>query len=234
MSTSESNEKNIQIILERSLGILAQDYPVKKLDAGEFARPVTMNTQFINEHYEIEGLGHLMTMRTEGNPMMQMVTVTLMPSCKALPMISSDFMYSGEGGMALVEAYELAENREDPQFKALLSELKETFGSLPQIPDIPTQPSFFDAVRPIFFYKTRVPQYDTDCIEILADTLKIFAKYEKQMPLLSEEAKAAQAKIQHDYVEEFINQNGVSTQVWVKEHGAEYVKEFYHTVFFGV
>ena len=56
MGFYEDNEKNVQTILERGIGILAQNYTVKKLDAGEFAAPITVGTQFLIAHYEIEGV----------------------------------------------------------------------------------------------------------------------------------------------------------------------------------
>ena len=65
MGMYEENEKKVQTILERGVGILARNYGVRKLDAGDFSAPVTLNTQFRIAHYEIENVGHLMTMYTE-------------------------------------------------------------------------------------------------------------------------------------------------------------------------
>ena len=107
MSSYEENEKKVQIILERGIGILAQNYTVRKLDAGEFTNPVTAGIQFRIAHYEIENVGHLMTMHTENNPHMLMATYTLTPYFKKLPLISSDFIYNEEGGMFLIEINEL-------------------------------------------------------------------------------------------------------------------------------
>ncbi len=46
MSNYGENLKKAQTILERGIGILAKDYVVKKLDAGEFGSTVTVGTQF--------------------------------------------------------------------------------------------------------------------------------------------------------------------------------------------
>ena len=46
MSCYEENQKKAQTVLERGIGILAQNYTVRKLDAGEFAGMVTFGTQF--------------------------------------------------------------------------------------------------------------------------------------------------------------------------------------------
>ena len=99
MSRYEENQKKVQTILERGIGILAQEYVIRRLDAGEFGGMVTLGTQFHTAHYEIEGVGHLMTMYTEGNPHMLMSTYTLTPYLKKLPLISSDFIFDEEGGM---------------------------------------------------------------------------------------------------------------------------------------
>lgn len=76
MSSYEENQKKVQTILERGIGILAQNYAVRPLDAGEFGSMITLGTQFNTVHYEIEGIGHLMTMYTEGNPHMLMRAMT--------------------------------------------------------------------------------------------------------------------------------------------------------------
>ena len=92
MSRYEENQKKVQSILERGIGILAQNYTVRPLDAGEFGSMLTLGTQFNTAHYEIESVGHLMTMYTEDYPHLLMATYTLTPYYKKLPMISSDYI----------------------------------------------------------------------------------------------------------------------------------------------
>ena len=234
MSIYDENEKKVQTILERGVGLLAQNYTVKKLDAGEFEAPVTMNTTFRIAHYEIEGVGHLMTMYTDGNPQMQMATYTLTPYYKKLPLISSDFIYNEEGGMFLIEVYELAENREDAQFQEWIQKYAERFKDISDVQDIPTEPCFFDPIRPVYVSKQRTPDRDIACIQNLVDTVKIFIQQEKAGEKLDEKAAAAQKEIQHKYVDDLIDLNGVSTRVWVKDHGMDYVRRFFHEVFFGI
>ena len=234
MGQYEDNQRNTQEILERGLGILAQNYNVRKLDAGEFAEPVTMNTKFMIAHYEIEGVGHLMTMYTEGNPQMQMVAYTLTPYFKKLPMISSDFIYGDDGGMFLIEIYELVENREDAQYQEWIQKYAERFKDIADVVDIPTEPSFYDPIRPVFVSKKRNPERDEACIQNLVDTMKIFIEQEKAGEVLDEAAVAAQKEIQHKYVDDLIDLNGVSTRVWVKDHGKDYVRRFFHDIFFGI
>ena len=234
MSSFEENEVMVQTILERGIGVLAQNYAVRKLDAGEFANPVTMGTQFRIAHYEIEGVGHLMTMRTENNPQMQMATYTLTPYFKKLPLISSDFIYSGDGGMFLIEIYELVKGREDAQFQEWVQKYSERFGDLADIEDVPVQPCFYDSIRPVFASKKRTCSRDQACIQNLIDIVKIFIEQEKATELLGEGEAAEQKAIQRQYVDDLIEQNGVSTQVWVKDHGPDYVRRFFHDIFFGI
>lgn len=234
MSICEENNMKVQSILERGIGVLAQHYTVKKLDAGAFADMITNGTQFKSAHYAIEGVGHLMTMYTEGNPHMSMVTFTLTPYCKKLPLISSDFVYFGEGGMFMIEIYELVEDRENAHFRAWIQKYAERFEDIADIEDIPTEPVFYDAIRPIYVSKKRMLSRDQDCIQNLIDTIKIFIAQEYAMPLLDEAEAAEQKAIQHKYVDDLIDQNGVSTRVFVKEHGVDFVRRFFHDVFFGV
>ena len=53
MSSYEENLKKVQTILERGIGILAQNYAVRKLDAGEFESMVTAGTPFRIAHFKL-------------------------------------------------------------------------------------------------------------------------------------------------------------------------------------
>ena len=234
MSSYEENEKKVQIILERGIGILAQNYTVRKLDAGEFTNPVTAGIQFRIAHYEIENVGHLMTMHTENNPHMLMATYTLTPYFKKLPLISSDFIYNEEGGMFLIEIYELVKNREDGQFREWIQKYSERFEDISDVEDIPTEPCFYDPIRPVYVSKKRSVDRDSACIQNLIDTIKIFIEQEQAAETLDNAEAAEQKAIQHQYVDDLIDQNGVSTKVWVKDHGADYVGQFFHEIFFGI
>ena len=234
MGIYEINEKKVQTVLERGIGILAQNYCVRKLDAGEFAGPVTLNTQFRIAHYEIENVGHLMTMYTENNPHLLMATYTLTPYYKKLPLISSDFIFDGDGGMFLIEIYELVKNREDARFQEWIRKYAEQFRDLADIDNILTEPCFYDPARPVYVCKKRHPGQDQAGIQNLIDIMKIFIEQEKAGEQLEKTDAMEQKKIQRQFVDDLIDQNGVSTRVWVKEHGADYVRRFFHEIFFGV
>ena len=234
MGMYEENEKMVQTVLDRGVGILARNYCVRKLDAGDFSGPVTLNTQFRVAHFEIENVGHLMTMYTENNPHLLMATYTLTPYYKKLPLISSDFIFNGDGGMFLIEIYELVKNREDARFQEWIRKYAERFRDLAEITDIPTEPCFYDPVRPVYVCKKRFPDRDQDAVQNLADIMKIFMEQEKSEKPLGKADAAEQEAIQRRFVDDLIDQNGVSTRVWVKEHGADYVRRFFHEIFFGV
>ena len=82
--------------------------------------------------------------------------------------------------------------------------------------------------------KKRTSDRDQDCIQNLIDILKTFIEQEKTQERLDKEDAAEQRAIQRQYVDDLIDQNGVSTKVWVKDHGEAYVRRFFHEVFFGV
>ena len=82
--------------------------------------------------------------------------------------------------------------------------------------------------------KKRFPGRDQDAIQNLIDIMKIFIAQEKSEKRLEKADAAEQEAIQRKFVDDLIDQNGVSTRVWVKEHGADYVRRFFHEIFFGV
>ena len=234
MNIYEENQRKVQTILERGIGILAQEYVVKRLDAGEFSSMITLGTRFNTAHFEIEGVGHLMTMYTEGNPHMLMSTYTLTPYFKKLPLINSDFIYDEEGGMFLIEIYELVKNREDTQYQEWIQKHAECLKDIADVENIPIEPCFYDPIRPVFASKKRTIGRDQDCIQNLIETMKIFIEQEHASSLLDKDEAAEQKMIQRQYVDDLIDQNGVSTRLFVKDHGIDFVRRFFHEVFFGV
>lgn len=234
MNIYEENQRKVQTILERGIGILAQEYVVKRLDAGEFSSMITLGTRFNTAHFEIEGVGHLMTMYTEGNPHMLMSTYTLTPYFKKLPLINSDFIYDEEGGMFLIEIYELVKNREDTQYQEWIQKYAECLKDIADVENIPIEPCFYDPIRPVFASKKRTIGRDQDCIQNLIETMKIFIEQEHASSLLDKDEAAEQKMIQRQYVDDLIDQNGVSTRLFVKDHGIDFVRRFFHEVFFGV
>ncbi len=234
MSLYDENQQRVQTILERGLGIIAQNYAVRKLDPGEFENPVTQGVQFRIAHYEIESVGHLMTMYTEGSPNMVMATYTLTPYFKKLPLISSDFIFNEDGGMFLIEVYELVKDRENAEFQKWISKYAERFKDISDLQDIPTAPCFYDPIRPVYVSKKRACDRDDASIQNLIDTMKIFIEQEKAAGKLDDAEKAEQKEIQHKYVNDLIDLNGVSTKVWGDDHGPDYVRKFFHEIFFGV
>ena len=234
MNIYEENQRKVQTILERGIGILAQEYVVKRLDAGEFSSMITLGTRFNTAHFEIEGVGHLMTMYTEGNPHMLMSTYTLTPYFKKLPLINSDFIYDEEGGMFLIEIYELVKNREDTQYPEWIQKYAECLKDIADVENIPIEPCFYDPIRPVFASKKRTIGRDQDCIQNLIETMKIFIEQEHASSLLDKDEAAEQKMIQRQYVDDLIDQNGVSTRLFVKDHGIDFVRRFFHEVFFGV
>lgn len=230
----EKNYRNVQTILERGLGLLAQNYPVRRLDAGEFAGMTTNGAQFHTAHYEIENVGHLMTMYTDGNPHMIMATYTLTPYFKKLPLLNSDFIYDEDGGLFLIEINELVKNREDVSYQEWIQKYADRFKDIADVEDIPAVPCFYDPIRPVYVGKKRTPARDQDCIQNLIDTIRLFIEQEKSSSFLDQAEAAEQKEIQRQYVDDLIDQNGVSTRVFVKAHGVDYVRRFFHEIFFGV
>jgi len=234
MSLFDENEKKVQAVIEKGVNLLSQNYNVKKLDAGKYERVVTGGMQFYIVHYEIEGVGHLQTMITENCPQMQMATFTLTPFFKNLPLITFDYMFSEDKGMYLAEVYELVKDREDEDFKAWVKKFAANLDTLSNLPSIPSRPAFYDAFRPTFISKARSIDADETALEVFEKMITIFIEMEKSLPVLSKEAAAEKNAICRKYVDDLVDAGGVSTELWVKTHGVDYVRDYYHTTFFGL
>ena len=119
-------------------------------------------------------------------------------------------------------------------YSGIKEKYADRFKDIADIEDIPTEPCFYDPIRPVYVSKKRTLIRDQDCFQNLIDTIKIFIEQEKATSPLNQAEADAQREIQHQYVDDLIDQNGVSTRVFVKDHGIDFVRRFFHEIFFGV
>lgn len=118
--------------------------------------------------------------------------------------------------------------------KLWIRKYADRFQDIVDVEDVPAEPCFYDPIRPVYVSKKRMESRDDACIQNLIDTMKIFVEQERVSAVLDKEEASEQKAIQRQYVDDLIDQNGVSTRVFVKDHGVDFVRRFFHGVFFGV
>ena len=223
---------------ENILRIISEYYNVKPLDAGEFANismtaplaPGFMVTlDFEVQQYEVEGYGNLSIMKTDG--MQQMSTIVLSPFCKDLPLISTDYMFNGEGRVSYIEFYGLGINGDEniPAFDSL----RPLLTKYARFADQPPTPGWFDEVRTMGLFKATTYKDDDAISQMLYDSFRITLDASKTSPDLSEAERIARYYKTQDYVDHLISNPGVSTAIFNMCLGPERTSQFFNNVFFG-
>ena len=82
-------------------------------------------------------------------------------------------------------------------------------------------------------YKSAGSEDDAKLQEILVDSMGVYLKHAKALPMLSEEEKASKLEITVEYTNGLVEKGGISTDVFKKELGEEETKNFFAKVFFG-
>ncbi|MBR5363600.1 MAG: tyrosine-protein phosphatase [Oscillospiraceae bacterium] len=232
------NSYMMDVEADNILKMISQYYNVKPLDAGEFANismtaplaPGFMVTlDFEVQQYEVEGYGNLSVMKTDG--MQQMSTIVLTPFNKDLPLISTDYMFNGEGRVSYIEFYGLGINGDEniPAFEALRP-LQTKYA---QYADQPPTPGWFDEVRTMGLFKATTYKDDAAISQMLYDSFRITLDASKTSPDLSEAQRIARYYKTQDYVDHLISNPGVSTAIFNMCLGAERTSQFFNNVFFG-
>ena len=220
------------------LNILSEYYTVKELDAGEFAEismtaplaPGFMVTlDFDVKQYEVEGIGNLSIMKTDG--MQQMSTIVLTPFDKDLPLISTDYMFNGESRVSYIEFYGLGINGDENM--PVFNQLRPLTEKYARFADQPPTPGWFDEVRTMGLFKVSSYRDDDAISQMLYDSFRITMDASKKAPALNEAERVLRYEKTQNYVDNLISNPGVSTAIFNMCLGAERTSQFFNNVFFG-
>ena len=150
MGYKEQNAQLIDERLEAGLAILREYYEVTECEVDPIlANPVIGGRPHQARRYDIQGVGNLLAMTVKDADQAQLSSFVITPYAKDLPLFSTDYVYSGDKRFFLIEIYDLAAERGEEYERGIQSfaGLAEAWGDMP---DMPTQPCWYDDIRPVF------------------------------------------------------------------------------------
>lgn len=211
---------------------LKKHYTVTPIDIGAY-KLMKMNAlmKFHVEQYEIEQLGNLSIMRVNMG-VMQMATVVITPKYKNMPLLSADYMYIMSKRKSYLEFYDVVKEKDEP-YKQLLAALAEAQNKYSHLENVQPSKAWYQHLLTVTAYKAGKADNDKALEGMLIDSLKIYSEHSKQLPLLSEEAKAEKLAITQEYTDGLIEKGGISTDVFKKSLGDAETKKFFDNIFFG-
>ena len=232
----EQRAENARLIderLEAGLALLREHYAVTEcaIDSA-FERPNVGGRPNHVRRFDIEGVGNLLVMTAKDVEANQLGTFAIMPYYKNLPLLSSDYVYNGESRFFLIEVYDLAVLH-DEGWNEGISSFASCAEKWSDTPPFPTQPRWYDDIRPVCIAKAPGIDQDEQAIGCFLEMLELFVKMEQAASPLSAEYRASKWQKNKGYSDALIDQGGVSTDLWTAALGAENVRRFFDEVFFG-
>lgn len=222
------NSKIMKKDIAESIDLLSQYYDLTPVDAGEFAHMNILNMfDFEVQQFEAEGLGNFSIMTTDG--LQQMTTYVLTPYDKNAPMVSLDYIYSGDKRTSYVEIYDLVEDTSTEEYQNILADLatmKDKYSSLKDCPE--KAPTWYDPLRTVAIFKDTDFHSDAATDEMLFDALRITLEDSLALPELSDEEKAGKLAVTQDYTDKLVDIGGAATNMFKMAMGPEKTKNFFN------
>ena len=233
MNIQEKNAMLIDRRISEGLSLLRKYYTVEKCESDKtISSPRVCGRLHEAERYDIKGVGNLLTMTCKETEENNLSSFVIMPYKKNLPLLSSDYVYSGENRYFLLEIYDLSV-RHDALYDSGIASFREFAPAIGSLKDIPTQPCWYDDIRPVCYSKAPTPDQDDAAIKGFLDFLSLVIRMEQAAPALTGEDLALKWKKNREYADRLIDDGGVSTDLFTEALGAENTRRFFHEIFFG-
>lgn len=229
----EFNKRLIEHHIHAAMTLLTANYTVEEIEVTKYSNISVNAIDFNIKQYEIKGVGNLLILDTKGSAKLQLVSIVITPYYKELPLFSSDYMYMGKERSSIIEYYDLVSEKNSiyelymNKFRAL----KERHQSLE---DIPSRECWYDSIRSVSVGKKADLSKDLELSTMFIDNLRLFIEMEKGNELLSKEKRKLKSSVINDYINNCINNGGVSTNLFKAAIGNDATREFFNKVFYGV
>ena len=227
------NVKRIDERLDAGLALLREHYTVKECAVEPaLANPVVAGRPNHVRRFDVQGVGNLLMMTAKDVEQNQLSSFVLMPYYKNLPLFSTDYVYNDDKRFFLIEIYDLSVHHDQLWQEGIdaFAACAERWGDMPEFP---TQPRWYDDIRPVCIGKAPSCDQDELSLERFLEALRLFVKMEQAAPALSAEDRARKWQKNKDYSDALIDEGGVSTDRWTAALGSENVRRFFDEVFFG-
>lgn len=219
-------------MLEKTLGILKNEFQVTERDAGAYARQKVKGMTFLVHHYDIEGVGHLSTMAADGMfGLMKMDTVILVPRFKDAPLFSYDRIKAMGNDTFILEFYNTLLDESAENYREYMGRLEKEKGKIVDIPNHDLGKHWYDPIKLAASDSKRAKKCGDRLDEQYVNTLKIYVEMLKCASDVDEAAKTAKSRV---YVDGLFENGGPSTDAFVKAIGTEKAREMFENVIFGV
>ena len=226
------NTRLIEARINAGIERLRRHYRVAEREVDPaLANPVIGGRPHHARRFDVEGVGNLLAMTVTESDENQLSSFVVTPYSKDLPLLSTDYVYSGERRFFLIEAYDLCVGH-GTAYEELIGELSALGATWDDMSDFPTRPCWYDGIRPVCIAKAPVSGQDGLAIGCFLDVLDLYLEAECAMPALDGSDRARKWQLNKGYADRLVDEGGVSTDLFTQAIGAEDTRRFFDEVFF--
>ena len=208
------------------LGIIGKKYPLKEVDAGDFAAIKASGMKFAVKAFDAEGLGRVSVMSAKGFfGLMKMDTVIVNPLFADLPLYSYDRILAMGNDTLIIELYDTLLGGFDEEKLTGIAKKYES------IPGRDPGEHWYDSIKLGSSVSKKAKKDRSSEINALArEHFEAFV--EAPAPGVTDlEAKKKKAAV---YVDGLLEKGGPSTDAFIKAIGADRTRELFRKVLFGL
>lgn len=227
------NAGSMNKVVDESLAEIGKYYDVEPVSAcGYDEIKIYGIMNFHVKHYDIKEVGNLSVMTVNAG-FMQMASIIITPKEKNLPMFSSDYMYILGNRKSYLEYYNLVENAEDDNYKAMMNGFADVMKNYSQYEEDQRNEYWSDHLVTVGAYKLSKPDDDETLKQMMLDNISAYCSAARELPQLTPEERTTKIAVTKEYTEGLISNGGVSTDVFKAQLGEDTTRDFFDKVMFG-
>lgn len=213
-------------VMQQMLSVLEKQFPLKELNAGQWAKVKANGMTFAIRQYKAEGLGNVSVMEAVGFlGLMKMDTLIINPTEKDLPLFSYDRILAMGNDTLIIELYDTLLGTCD------FSELQCVKDAYKHLPERDPGEHWYDSIKLAESVSKKGKKAQT--AEFDKMTGEYFAAYLASIPAADTCDTAAKRTKASVYVEGLLTNGGPSTDVFKKQFGEEKTAYLFREILFG-
>ena len=223
----------LEIIRENLTLIKSMNSKIKPLDISEFDKLKIYHIfPVISKVYHLEGIG-ILSIMTSNVGVMQLMTFSINPFEKDLPLMSCDIVCMFGKITFLIDFYELMLDKEKNEYKYFLKNIEKINKKYEDIKKYKYKKGWHDEILSALISKT----IDVKQIKILSDIYKevfnFYIYYSKNLEKLNNDEINKKITLIEEFGNNLVDKGGYSTDIFKKLFGVEKTRKFLGKVIFG-
>lgn len=228
------NSKLIIEIIKENLSLIKNiNQKIKPLDLGEFDKLKIYNIfPVISKVYHLEGIG-ILSIMTCNVGIMQLMTFSINPFEKDLPLMSSDIIFIFGKITFIFGFYELMLDKENKEYKYFLNNIEKINKKYEDIKIFNPKKEWHTEILSAIIGRTIGVKQIKILSDIYKEVFNYYITYSKNIDKLNKNEIAKKVSLVEEFGNNLVDKGGYSTDTFKKFFGVEKTRKFLGKVIFG-